>query len=71
MSFELDWQNLIALAIVAIAGLCLARQAWITFARKKSGACGSCASCPASAPANDQQVIQLKPLEMKSSTRPS
>jgi hypothetical protein len=59
MSFELDWQNLIALAIVAIAGLYLARQAWITFARKKSGACGSCASCPASATASEPSIVQL------------
>lgn len=70
MSFELDWQSLVVLAIVVAAGLYLARQAWITFAQKKSGACGSCSSCPASEPAQDRQVIQLTPLEMNSSTNP-
>jgi hypothetical protein len=69
MSFELDWQNLIVLAITFAAGLYLARQIWVTFARKKTGACGSCASCPGSVPTKDQQVIQLTPLEMNSSTK--
>jgi hypothetical protein len=69
VSFELDWQNLVVLAIVFAAGLYLARQAWLTITRKKAGACGSCASCPASAPAKDQQVIQVTPLEMNSSSK--
>jgi len=42
------WQNLAALAIVALAGGYLLRQAWQTFAAKSTSACGGCAGCSAS-----------------------
>lgn len=42
------WQNLAALAIVALAGGYLLRQAWQTFAAKSTSACGGCTGCAAS-----------------------
>ncbi len=42
------WQNLAALAIVALAGGYLLRQAWHSFAAKSTSACGGCAGCAAS-----------------------
>ncbi len=44
MSF--DWQDLIVVAAIALAGFYLARVGWQTFARRR-GACGGCANCPA------------------------
>jgi hypothetical protein len=37
--------ELLTLAIVAVAAGYLARRAWGVFARKRSGGCGSCAGC--------------------------
>lgn len=42
------WQNLAALAIVALAGGYLLRQAWQSFAAKSTSACGGCTGCAAS-----------------------
>jgi FeoB-associated Cys-rich membrane protein len=44
-----DWQNAIVLMATAAAAGYLIRAAWQTFARKKAGACGGCAKCPAQA----------------------
>ena len=59
MSF--DSQNLIVLALVALAGCYLARSLWRTIAQKKSG-CGGCGSCPNNATAIQPQVIGIQPL---------
>jgi hypothetical protein len=42
------WQNLAALAIVALAGAYLLRQVWRTFAARPTSACGGCTGCSAS-----------------------
>jgi hypothetical protein len=41
------WQNVAALAVVAVAGGYLLRQAWQTFAARPTSACGGCAGCAA------------------------
>jgi hypothetical protein len=38
-------QDILAISIATFAGAYLLRQAWFRFARKSSGACGSCPSC--------------------------
>jgi FeoB-associated Cys-rich membrane protein len=53
----LDWQNLIALALVVAAAAYLGWRGWLVLARRKGG-CGACASCPAEQP----QTIAGKPL---------
>jgi hypothetical protein len=59
LTLSIDWQNLVVLAFVAAAGIYLARQAWATIARKKSGACGSCGNCASNATASEKQLVQL------------
>ena len=59
LTLGIDWQNLAVLALVAIAGSYLARQAWATIARKKSGACSSCGSCASNASVSEKQLVQL------------
>jgi hypothetical protein len=39
------WQNLIVLALVAAAGVYLARLVWQSLARRKAAACGGCSGC--------------------------
>lgn len=70
-TMTIDWQNLVVLAFVAVAGSYLARQAWATVTRKKAGACGSCGCCPASATADSKQVVQLGSLAESASTTTS
>ncbi len=44
----MNWQDLIALAIVAAAAGYLVRRGWLTFVRKRAGGCGAgCGSCAA------------------------
>jgi hypothetical protein len=38
-------QDILAISIVVVAAGFLARQAWLTVARKGSGKCGSCSNC--------------------------
>jgi len=40
-----DWQNILALALVAGAVAYLARLGWKTFSARKAGGCGTCGSC--------------------------
>jgi hypothetical protein len=58
-ALSIDWQNLVVLALVAAAGSYLARQAWATIVRKKSGACGSCGNCASNATVSEKQLVQL------------
>jgi hypothetical protein len=62
-----DGQNLVALLMVAAAGLYLARLAWQKIARKKAAGCGTCDSCPSSG-AESKQVFGIEPLTPKSKT---
>lgn len=41
----LDWQNIVALALVAVAAAFVFRSMWKAVRGKKSGGCGSCGSC--------------------------
>lgn len=43
-----DWQNLIAMGLVAGAAGYLGRRSWLALARRKAG-CGACSNCPADA----------------------
>jgi hypothetical protein len=42
----LDWQTLIAVALVLLAAGYLCRRGWQTIVRKRAG-CGACSNCPA------------------------
>lgn len=44
---NLDWQNLIVLAIVAGAAAYIARLGWASFVARKASACGGCRNCAA------------------------
>jgi hypothetical protein len=59
-----DWQNLIVLAAVALAGVYLARVAWRSVARRAS-ACGHCAACPESTTDTEPTVIGIEQLAGK------
>jgi hypothetical protein len=54
----MNWQDLIAIAIVTAAALYLARQAWLLIVRKQSGCGGGCKSCPTSG----ESTAEGKPL---------
>jgi hypothetical protein len=58
---NLDWQNAAVLLLVAAACAYLARRAWLTMARRKAAACGSCSSCPADSAKGEVEVIALIP----------
>ncbi|HEX2476349.1 MAG TPA: FeoB-associated Cys-rich membrane protein [Lacipirellulaceae bacterium] len=54
-------QDVIAILIVAFAAAFLARRGWRHFMSRSTGACGTCASCPASA-STTQPLITISPL---------
>lgn len=56
MSF--DWQNVIAIGIVALAMAYLARHFYRRLTRRVTGGCGSCGTCPS----GDQQSSTAVPL---------
>jgi len=56
------WQNLIVLAIVAIAACYLARVMWRSIALKKSG-CGGCGTCPSNTAAKEPHLVGIQPLD--------
>lgn len=62
----LDWQDIAAGSLVLAALGYLARQAWLTMARKKAGGCGGgcrgCGSGQATPNAEEPQVIPLDAL---------
>ncbi len=55
-----DWQNLMALFVVAAAGAYLARIAWRSLVRRKASGCGSCGSCASGAESNQPQVFAIE-----------
>jgi hypothetical protein len=55
-------ETLLVLAIVAAAAGYLLRGAWITFAGKSRGGCGSCSKCPAEHGGREPQVISAESL---------
>ncbi len=59
MNWSID--NLVVLTIVAVAAAYLARRTWTVLAGRRSGGCGTCASCPASG-TNEPQVISVETL---------
>jgi hypothetical protein len=54
---SLDWQNIIALVVVVVAAIYLARRSWQTLLRKGSR-CGGCAGC-SSQKATSQAVVTI------------
>lgn len=47
--FDVGWQELVTLAVAAVAGGYLAWRGWQTLRGRKQGGCGSCGSCPPAA----------------------
>lgn len=41
-----DWQNIVAIGLVAAAAGYLGRRGWLALARRRAG-CGACSNCPA------------------------
>jgi hypothetical protein len=56
---NIDWQDIAALAIAALCGGYLARQAWRAIVRRRAGRCGGCPSCPSQA--GDPPLVTLQP----------
>ncbi len=50
---QLDYQNLLVLAIVAAAVVYVARLAWTSITARKASACGACRNCGSSEKAQD------------------
>jgi hypothetical protein len=62
----LDWQNLIAIALVLAAVMYLAVRGWRQVARKKAAGCGACSTCPvAENGAGKQPLVQIEALPRK------
>ena len=60
-----DWQNLLALAVVTVAGIYLARRLWRAI--RGRGGC-ACTGCPAGGKQNHaegKQLVQLNGLSRK------
>jgi hypothetical protein len=53
-----DWQNLVALLLVAVAAVYVGWALIRAARRKKTSGCGSCASCPA---ASQPTLIAIEP----------
>jgi hypothetical protein len=45
-----DWQNIIVIVCIALAGGYLAARAWRVIAGTKLGGCGTCGSCESNQP---------------------
>lgn len=56
---QLPWQDVIALGIVMLALLHLARRFWLTFVRQQSSGCGSCSGCPTKSAPSQLHTIDL------------
>jgi hypothetical protein len=55
----LDWQDLIALIVAAIACGYLALRGYATLTRRKAN-CGGCANCPSAAAADSKTVVSIE-----------
>lgn len=64
----LDWQNLTVLVLVAAAVGYLARLAWQSVQRRRTGACGGCATCPSNAESQEPAVIGIDSLAKSAAT---
>ena len=57
----LDWQTSLALALVIVAAIYLARRGWQVVARK-TGGCGACGNCPADQTPSGKPLVPLESL---------
>jgi len=57
----LDWQNALALMLVAAAAVYVGRAAWLAIRAKRSRGCGGCPACPAEKP-TDGALVTIEPL---------
>lgn len=65
----IDWQNIVALTVVAFAALYLAREAWNQLAGQRSvRGCTNCAACRDRTPL-DRDRLQFVPLSGLSTER--
>jgi hypothetical protein len=60
MQFSID--EIVTLAIVALATGYLLRRAWGVVMTKRRGGCGSCASCPGQMAGAEPQVLSIDSL---------
>jgi hypothetical protein len=60
MQFSSD--EIVTLAIVALAAGYLLRRAWGVVMSKRRGGCGTCASCPAQVAGTEPQVLSIDSL---------
>jgi hypothetical protein len=56
-----NWQDIAALATVALATGYVIRLAWSKFARRSAGQCGGCSSCSESKSGTGLPVVQIGP----------
>ncbi|HEY4311474.1 MAG TPA: FeoB-associated Cys-rich membrane protein [Pirellulales bacterium] len=59
---QLSTDEIVTLAIVALAAGYLLRRAWGVVMSKRRGGCGTCASCPAQAAGAEPQVLSVDSL---------
>ncbi|HKD37219.1 MAG TPA: hypothetical protein VKB78_10470 [Pirellulales bacterium] len=66
-----DWQNLIAIVLVAAAAGYLGRRGWTAIAGRRRG-CGACSTCPAESiqSANGKPLVTLAPRSVPQNTSP-
>jgi hypothetical protein len=55
----MNWQDYIALGIVAVAAAYLARRAWLVVARRKSAGCGGCGTCAAGSTGDAKKLVTI------------
>jgi len=55
----LEWQDITALASVALAGGYLARRVWMQLICKPSGGCGGCSSCAQGTSQSELPIVKI------------
>jgi hypothetical protein len=59
---NLTGENLLTLAIVAVAVAYLVHRAWSSFRGQSRGGCGACANCPSQTAQQEPQVLSVDSL---------
>jgi hypothetical protein len=58
-------QDILAILIALAAAAFLVRRAWHSVARRRAGACGSCANCPSTSSFKSQPLISIDQVKIR------
>lgn len=63
------WQDLAALALVALSAAYLLRQGWRLFRRRPGGRCGGCTGCASGSITRNLTTLEIPPRQSQPKTR--